>query len=857
MASPPKSAQDDPGPDADYGPGPDMRNNHVHQRQDHHTPYEAAGQDDPFAGSACSGSSPGWSPPPAGESITLTPSVRDAAAAAAAAKREKGRVRFNSNAATIKPLVAVDLEPSAKVPERQSTPSPRLRPSILRANSSGSVTTAKDLSTELELDTEKVISAVAAQERAKQIAARVLRDSPPGSRASLDSFATTANSGGDMLSSDSNIPLRNLEQGKPGTEYAGDSRTQTPGNESDKAAAVKEEAYGLVQAHAQRYGSNTTNSPPADEEAVASAVQVTPSDMNGGLYDGVYNVPPPQQYRGSVLSQLLKLYKPTDPGLIGSSHNRNWSSSTAGAFTPPGLESGTVTPTHGRRKWYEQNRSQETLANLVEASTRLANPNKQSGEPKSPGKKRPAAKRRTSSGRLSAYWHKEEARITVHIAETLSRQGYIIKLCRALMLYGAPTHRLEEYLSMTARVLEIDGQFLYLPGCMLVSFDDRSTHTTEVRIVRTSQGIDLGKLKDVHQIYKEVMHDVIGTDDGIRLLDDLMSSRDKFNAWTRVLVFGLTSATCAPFSFSARLIDLPIVFCFGCLVGLLQLIVAPKSNMYSNVFEVTATIIVSFLARAFGSINGGNLFCFSALAQGGIVMLLPGYSVLCSALELQSRAIVPGSIRIVYAIIYSLLLGFGITVGAALYGLFDSNATSATTCSNPIASLYGFIFVPAFVLCISILYQAKWRQMPVMVIIAFTGYIVNFFSSQKFAASPQLANTLGALSVGILANLYSRLRHGVAAATLIPAIFSQVPGGLASTGGLLSGLSTANQLTNSSVVVNGTSTVRFNQGEPLNLVVFNVAASMIQIAIGIAVGLFLSAVVIYPFGKRRSGLFSF
>lgn len=233
------------------------------------------------------------------------------------------------------------------------------------------------------------------------------------------------------------------------------------------------------------------------------------------------------------------------------------------------------------------------------------------------------------------------------------------------------------------------------------------------------------------------------------------------------------------------------------------------------------------------------------------------FLAVCSALELQSRAIVPGSIRIVYAIIYSLLLGFGITVGAALYGLFDNNATSATTCQSPMPSVYTFIFVPFFILCISILYQAKWRQMPVMVLIAFTGYIVNFFSSIKFVASPQIANTLGALSVGILANLYSRLRHGVAAATLIPAIFVQVPGGLASTGGLLSGLSTANQLTNSSTVINGTSTVRFIQGESMNTVVFNVAASMIQIAIGIAVGLFMSAVVIYPLGKRRSGLFSF
>ena len=168
-----------------------------------------------------------------------------------------------------------------------------------------------------------------------------------------------------------------------------------------------------------------------------------------------------------------------------------------------------------------------------------------------------------------------------------------------------------------------------------------------------------------------------------------------------------------------------------------------------------------------------------------------------------------------------------------------------------------FIFVPLFNLCICILYQAKWRQMPAMIIISFAGYVVNFFSSLRFAASPQIANTLGALSVGVLANLYSRLRHGVAAATLIPAIFTQVPGGLASTGGLLSGLSTANLLTNSTHAVNGTNTVQFRQGDPVNTLVFNVAASMIQIAIGIAVGLFISALIVYPFGKRRSGLFSF
>ena len=72
-----------------------------------------------------------------------------------------------------------------------------------------------------------------------------------------------------------------------------------------------------------------------------------------------------------------------------------------------------------------------------------------------------------------------------------------MRLCKALMIYGAPTHRLEEYMRMSARVLEIEAQFLYIPGSMLMSFDDPSTHTTEVKLVKVAQGLDLGKLPDV------------------------------------------------------------------------------------------------------------------------------------------------------------------------------------------------------------------------------------------------------------------------------------------------------------------------------------------------------------------------
>jgi uncharacterized membrane protein YjjB (DUF3815 family) len=90
--------------------------------------------------------------------------------------------------------------------------------------------------------------------------------------------------------------------------------------------------------------------------------------------------------------------------------------------------------------------------------------------------------------------------------------------------------------------------------------------------------------------------------------------------------------------------------------------------------------------------------------------------------------------------------------------------------------------------------QAKYKQMPAMIAIALAGYIVNFYANMKFTSSAPIAYTFGAFTIGVLANLYSRLRHGVAAAVLLPAVYVQVPGSLASSGSINTALKTASAL---------------------------------------------------------------
>lgn len=573
-----------------------------------------------------------------------------------------------------------------------------------------------------------------------------------------------------------------------------------------------------------------------------------------------------------ILSQLLKL-QATQTGSssraesvitddsdsetqVSSGVNTPRKGSLSPLITPSAPTSGSATPRKEKLKWYKKPNHHST-ASLVNASMNLSSASLPGAVDAAAGppQKRKKNKRKT---RLE-----DEIRVTVHIAEIIARQRYIMQLCRALMRYGAPTHRLEEYMQMTARVLEVSGQFLYLPGCMIMSFDDPTTRTAEVKLVRMVQGVDLGRLADTHNVYKNVVHDLIGVEEATHELDEIMQRKPRFNKWILVLMYGLASTTVGPFAFQARPIDMPIIFCLGCIVGLMQHVLAPKSTLYSNVFEVTAAVLTSFLARALGSIKvvrGGEteeLFCFSAMAQSSIALILPGFMVLCSSLELQSHQMIAGSIRMVYAIIYSLFLGYGITVGTTIYGLMDDNATSQTSCSG--LDVYGstylrqFPFVAIYAVFLAIVNHGKWKQMPVMVFIAVSGYIANYFSTTVLGSQSEVANTVGAFTIGVLGNLYSRVWHGHAATAILPGIFVLVPSGLASSGSLIAGIKYADEV-RSNLDKNGTSSSTSALTETS---VASLGFGMIQVAIGITVGLFIAALVVYPFGKKRTGLFSF
>lgn len=365
-----------------------------------------------------------------------------------------------------------DYDGSSDVPEsRPVAPVSERRPPILnhRSNSSGDFQSAEEFKIEEVKDVagRPSVFELSAQERAQRLARSVGTHSAPGSRT-----ASPARIDGGISSSPlgprgyalqpQDIPMVNMKgkdvrNADEDTEDDDEDPSRRRRNQSSTS-----EAHRLVRQHTKRGSANsfrTHVSSPGQRSG-----QVTPlGDRDPDTY-----VPPPRHYRGGILSSLLKLYDEQGLGAAisdtpsGSAprrarHLRGSSVDTIANTPTPRVTPHSSPPSSGRNtpkpknpKWYKSpNHSTTSLSGLISSSTMLAQPGGAAAAPK-PNLHHPPVPRPKSTNPIGAAFSRiskprleDEIRITIHIAETLSRQKFLVKLCRALMKYGAPTHRLE------------------------------------------------------------------------------------------------------------------------------------------------------------------------------------------------------------------------------------------------------------------------------------------------------------------------------------------------------------------------------------------------------------------------------
>ncbi len=153
------------------------------------------------------------------------------------------------------------------------------------------------------------------------------------------------------------------------------------------------------------------------------------------------------------------------------------------------------------------------------------------------------------------------------------------------MTFGAPSHRIEAQLLSAARILATDAEFIHLPGVIICSFGDQDMKASETHFVKCGGRLSLGKLHEVHQIYRAVVHDEMSARKGIDELDVLLDAEPLYGFRTRCLLAFVISSLICPLAFGGSIVDMGIAGAGATFLCWMQVGYASKSQLYANVFE--------------------------------------------------------------------------------------------------------------------------------------------------------------------------------------------------------------------------------------------------------------------------------
>ncbi|ORX91252.1 DUF1212-domain-containing protein [Basidiobolus meristosporus CBS 931.73] len=415
------------------------------------------------------------------------------------------------------------------------------------------------------------------------------------------------------------------------------------------------------------------------------------------------------------------------------------------------------------------------------------------------------------------------AATTAYIADILLRQDYLILLSKAMVVFGSPAHRLEDNMSRASTALNVQSSFAFLPGVIMISYGDEQTHTSETHIIKVDRGYNMFKLDQVNKISKCVIYGYIRVEDAYESLEKVMESDDLYPWWCDIMVFGVSSFLIAPVAFQGGWMEAIVSGILGTAIGVLHEF-SKKLFNYANVFEISAAVLTSLVATGFR-----HKVCYQSVIMASVSMLLPGLGLTTAVMELAARNLISGVVRLVYSLVVAFMLGFGLSFGSQLWRALDSDTSDGMECLPPLSEHWRLVLLPILSTFYSITLQAHPRQWPLMVALSAIAFNISRYSSQIL--EPTASAAFSSFSLGLIGNIYSRITHEPGFSATLCGIMLLVPG---------------------SIGVRAVYEAFDPDGNGMGL-----AFEMIVIALSISVGLFVSTLLVYPTGKRRTALLTF
>ncbi|KAI9098028.1 hypothetical protein DFS34DRAFT_619392 [Phlyctochytrium arcticum] len=402
--------------------------------------------------------------------------------------------------------------------------------------------------------------------------------------------------------------------------------------------------------------------------------------------------------------------------------------------------------------------------------------------------------------------------------DLITKRDFLIKLSRACAMYGSPGHRLEFHLRTVSEAIGVESNYFALPSLMLISFGNED-HSSTTHLVKAPQGFNMSKLSAVNALCNSVEQGEILMEEALARLTDIRAMHE-YSRSVFLASFPITSFGISLMGFGLGWIEALISGALGLLVGLLVL-AAERFVSFTYLLDFASALTVGILTRALRTIPAFECLNDTLVTLSALAVLLPGLSLTISIIEISTRNMVSGTVRMFHALFTAMLLGFGMSVGPLL---ITAPALSSTCPSTAISPYYYFLIFPPLSISLCVFFQARGtKQIAIMTVVSALGFITYYLLNLLPAVrkNGQISIVVSAFVIGLTSNIYARISRDVAVAPILAGILLLVPGsvGVRSTLGFLGANST-----------DGT----------------NFAFQMLIIGMSITIGLFAASLVVWP-----------
>jgi uncharacterized membrane protein YjjP (DUF1212 family) len=345
---------------------------------------------------------------------------------------------------------------------------------------------------------------------------------------------------------------------------------------------------------------------------------------------------------------------------------------------------------------------------------------------------------------------------------------FLIRCAQLLHCHGTPAHRLERVMADMAGHLGVQATFLYTPTSVFASFGampDEETHL--LRVGET--GLDLGKLVELDEVMEDVEHRRIDLAAGMERLERIAAAPPRWGAGWKALAFALASAGAARF-FGGGVAEIVVSAALGpVMLALGNLLARRKADL--GLFEPLAAFIAAGSALLIA--RHGTPIDDRVVILASLIVLIPGLTLTTAMTELATRHLVSGVSRFAGAAVVFLTILLGV---ALAWRLGDGPVATDESGAVALAPWTIWCAVAVTPLAFAIILEARVRELPVI----YGTSVLGFLAARACATTlgSDLSPFVGALVVGVLANLYARWADRPSLVPLTPGILLLVPGSL-------------------------------------------------------------------------------